>query len=301
MARRFLPGKEFGEGAVKIRKAVITAAGWGTRFLPVTRSQPKEMLPLVDRPLIQYAVEEAIQAGIEQVIMVTAMGKRAIEDYFDSAFELEYFLERKGETALLKQMREISGMVNICYVRQKDQLGLGNAIYTARNIVGDEPFAVILPDDIILGEAAPLKRMMEIYQEYRAGVIAVEEVDREDTCKYGIIEPRPVSARLYEIVGLVEKPEPSRAPSRLGIVGRYILPSRIFDVLEKTPPDRGNEVQLTDALQLLLKQQKLYACELEGVRYDTGTPLGWLKANIELALKRDDFGPELKKYLKGLL
>ena len=286
---------------MRIRKAVITAAGLGTRFLPVTRSQPKEMLPLVDRPLIQYAVEEAIKAGIQQVIMVTAMGKRAIEDYFDSAFELEYFLERRGETALLQQMREISGMVDICYVRQKEQLGLGDAIYTARNIVGDEPFAVILPDDIVLGENSLLRSMMEIYEEYGAGVIAVEEVAREDTAKYGIIEPRHVSGRLNEIVNLVEKPAPARAPSRLGIVGRYVLPPRIFDVLGKTPPDKGNEIQLTDALQLLLKRQKLYACELEGKRYDTGTPLGWLKANLALALERDDFGPELKKYLRKLL
>jgi UTP--glucose-1-phosphate uridylyltransferase len=286
---------------MKVRKAVITAAGWGNRFLPVTRSQPKEMLPLVDKPLIQYAVEEAIKAGIEQVIMVTAMGKRAIEDYFDRAFELEYFLERKGEAALLKQMKEISGMVDICYVRQKEQLGLGQAIYTAKNIIGDEPFAVMLPDDIILGKVTALKRMIEIYDEYGAGVIAVEAVAKEDTGKYGIIEPRPVSGRIYEILSLVEKPEPAHAPSRLGIVGRYVLPSLIFDVLQVTPPDRHKEIQVTDALQLLLKQQKLYAYELEGIRYDTGTPLGWLKANMALALKHDDFGPELRKYLKGLL
>jgi UTP--glucose-1-phosphate uridylyltransferase len=286
---------------MKVRKVVITAAGWGTRFLPVTRSQPKEMLPLVDRPLIQYAVEEAIKAGIEQVIMVTAMGKRAIEDYFDRAFELEYFLERKGEAALLKQMKEISGMVDICYVRQKEQLGLGHAIYTAKNIVGDEPFAVMLPDDIILGKVTALKRMIEIYEEYGAGVLAVEKVGDEDTVKYGIIEPRLVSKGIYQIMSLVEKPAPSQAPSRLGIVGRYILPPRIFDVLKVTPPDRHKEIQVTDALQLLLKQQKLYAYELEGVRYDTGTPLGWLKANVALALKRDDFGPELREYLKGLL
>jgi UTP--glucose-1-phosphate uridylyltransferase len=259
------------------------------------------MLPLVDKPLIQYAVEEAIKAGIEQVIMVTAMGKRAIEDYFDRAFELEYFLERKGEAALLKQMKEISGMVDICYVRQKEQLGLGQAIYTAKNIIGDEPFAVMLPDDIILGKVTALKRMIEIYDEYGAGVIAVEAVAKEDTGKYGIIEPRPVSGRIYEILSLVEKPEPAHAPSRLGIVGRYVLPSLIFDVLQVTPPDRHKEIQVTDALQLLLKQQKLYAYELEGIRYDTGTPLGWLKANMALALKHDDFGPELRKYLKGLL
>jgi UTP--glucose-1-phosphate uridylyltransferase len=286
---------------MKVRKAVITAAGWGTRFLPVTRSQPKEMLPLVDRPMIQYAVEEAIKAGIEQVVMVTAMGKRSIEDYFDNAYELERFLEWKGETALLKQMKEISGMADICYVRQKEQLGLGHAIYTAKSIIGDEPFAVMLPDDIILGKVTALKRMVEIYDEYGGGVVAVEEVAKEDTGKYGIIEPRPVAGRIYEVLSLVEKPEPARAPSRLGIVGRYILPSCIFDVLNATPPGKNKEIQVTDALQLLLKQQKLYAYELEGTRYDTGTPLGWLKANISLALQREDYGPELKKYLKKLI
>jgi UTP--glucose-1-phosphate uridylyltransferase len=280
---------------------VITAAGWGTRFLPVTRSQPKEMLPLVDRPLIQYVVEEAVKAGIEQVIMVTAMGKRAIEDYFDRAYELEHFLEWKGETALLKQMKEISGMVDICYVRQKEQLGLGHAINTARNIIGDEPFAVMLPDDIILGKVTALKRMIEIYEEYGAGVIAVEKIAQEDTGKYGIIEPSPVSGGIYEILSLVEKPAPARAPSRLAIVGRYVLPPCIFDILKVTPPGKNKEIQLTDALQLFLKQQKLYGYEIEGIRYDTGTPLGWLKANMALALKHKDFGPELRKYLKGLL
>jgi UTP--glucose-1-phosphate uridylyltransferase len=285
---------------VKVRKAVITAAGWGTRFLPVTRSQPKEMLPLVDKPLIQYAVEEAIKAGIEQVIMVTAMGKRAIEDYFDSAFELESYLERKGETALLKQMKEISSMVDICYVRQKEQLGLGHAIYTTENIIGDEPFAVILPDDVILGKVTALKRMIEIYEEYGGGVIAVETVSKEDIRKYGIIKHRPLSGGIYEILGLVEKPEPAKAPSKLGIVGRYVLPPAIFKVLKDTPPGISNEIQVTDALQILLKKQKLYAYELEGIRYDTGTPMGLLKANMALVMQRNDLGPELKKYLKKL-
>jgi len=286
---------------MKVRKAVITAAGWGTRFLPVTRSQPKEMLPLVDRPMIHYAVEEAIKSGIEQVIMVTAMGKRAIEDYFDRGYELEHFLEWKGETALLKQMKEISGMVDICYVRQKEQHGLGQAIYTARHIVGDEPFAVMLPDDIIFGKVTALQRMIGIYEEYGAGVIAVEEIAQEDTTKYGIIEPRLVSKGIYEVLSLVEKPEPAKAPSRLGIAGRYILPAGIFDILNMTPPGKNKEIQVTDALQLLLKQQKLYAYEIEGTRYDTGTPLGWLKANMAVALKHDDFGPELRKYVKKLL
>lgn len=286
---------------MKVRKAVIIAAGWGTRFLPVTRSIPKEMLPLVDKPLIQYSVEEALDSGIEQVIMVTARGKAAMEDYFDRSLELEHFLEQKGDTEHLSQMQEISSMADVCYIRQKEQLGLGHAILMAKEIVGDEPFAVILPDDIIDSDVPSLKRMIEIYEKYGASVVAVERVGDEDTRKYGIIEPKQVSERIYQVLSLVEKPEPAQAPSRLGIVGRYVLAPGIFDVLAVTPPGKGNEIQVTDALQLLLKQQKLYAFELEGVRHDTGTPLGWLKANVALALKRDDLGPELREYLKKLL
>ncbi len=286
---------------MKVRKAVIIAAGWGTRFLPITRSQPKEMLPLVDKPLIQYSVEEAINSGIEQVIMVTALGKRAIEDYFDRAFELEYFLEQKGDTGRLRQMQELSNLVDICYIRQKEQLGLGHAILTARNVVGEEPFAVILPDDVIDSDVPAIKSMIQVYGEYGAGVVAVERVSDEDTGKYGIIEPKQVADNIYQVLSLVEKPEPAQAPSRLGIVGRYILTPQIFDALMVTPPGKGGEIQVTDALQLLLKQQKLYACELDGVRYDTGNPLGWLEATVALALKRDDIGPELKEYLRKLL
>lgn len=286
---------------MKVRKAVIIAAGWGTRFLPITRSQPKEMLPLVDKPLIQYSVEEAINSGVEQVIMVTALGKRAIEDYFDRSFELEYFLEQKGETELLRQMQELSNLVDISYIRQKEQLGLGHAILTAKHIVGEEPFAVILPDDIIDSDVPSLKRMIEVYEEYGAGVVAVERVSDENIRKYGIIEPRQVSKGVYQILSLVEKPEPAQAPSHLGIVGRYILAPEIFDVLMVTPPGKGKEIQLTDGLQLLLKQQKLYAYELDGIRYDAGTPLGWLEATVALALKRDDIGPEMREYLRKLL
>ena len=289
---------------MKVRKAVITAAGWGTRFLPVTRSQPKEMLPLVDRPMIQYAVEEAIKAGIEQVIMVTAAGKRAIEDYFDRHLELEYFLERRGETELLRKTLEVSSLADICYVRQKEQLGLGHAVLMVKDVVGNEPFAVILPDDIIDSKVPGLKQMIEVYEKYRAGVVAVERVSDEDIGKYGIIEAKKEARGVYEVLSLVEKPALAQAPSHLGIVGRYILTPRIFDVLKHTPPGKNGEIQLTDALQLLLKQsfrEGLYACELEGTRYDTGTPLGWLKANVALALKRQDIGPELREYLKGLL
>jgi UTP--glucose-1-phosphate uridylyltransferase len=286
---------------MKVRKAVIIAAGRGTRFLPMTRSQPKEMLPLVDKPLIQYSVEEAIDSGIEQFIMVTARGKQAIDDYFDRSFELEYFLEQKGDTERLRQMQELSNLVDIGYIRQKEQLGLGHAIMTAGDIVGDEPFAVLLPDDIVDSDVPSIKSMIEVYEKYGAGVVAVERVSDQDTRKYGIIEPKPVSEGVYQVLSLVEKPEPAEAPSRLGIVGRYILTPQIFDVLKATPPGKGGEIQVTDALQLLLKQQPLYAYELEGVRYDTGTPLGWLGANVALALKRDDIGPELREYLQKLL
>ena len=286
---------------MRVRKAVIVAAGWGTRFLPITRSQPKEMLPLVDKPLIQYCVEEAISSGIEQVVIVTALGKRAIEDYFDRSFELEYFLGQKGETKLLQEMRELSNLVDICYIRQKEQLGLGHAILTAKGIIGEEPFAVLLPDDIIDSEVPTLKQMIKVYEEYGTSVIAVERIGGEDTRKYGIIEPREVSGGIYQILSLTEKPEPAEALSNLGVVGRYILMPQIFDTLAVTPPGKGQEIQLTDALQLLLRQHPIYAYEFEGVRYDTGAPLGWLKATLAFALKRDDIGPELRGYLRQFL
>jgi UTP--glucose-1-phosphate uridylyltransferase len=286
---------------LKVRKAVITAAGWGTRFLPITKSQPKEMLPLVDIPLIQYSVEEAINSGIERIIMVTSNSKRAIEDYFNRSIELEKHLERKGETVLLKQMREISGMADIVYVQQKEQLGLGHALLMAKNIVGDEPFAVMLPDDIIVSKPPALKNMVEVYEQYGGGVIAVAQISDDETKKYGVIQSKELTNKVHEVLGLVEKPEPADAPSRLGIVGRYILTPRIFKILENTPPGQGGEIQLTDALNALLHHEKLYACELDGTRYDAGTPLGWLKANIALGLKHSGIGPELKEYLQKML
>jgi len=286
---------------MKVRKAVITAAGWGTRFLPITRSQPKEMLPLVDKPLIQYCVEEAVSSGIEQIILITALGKRAIEDYFDRSFELEYVLEQKGETKLLQEMRELSNLVDICYIRQKEQLGLGHAILTAKGIITEEPFAVLLPDDIIDSEVPVLKQMIEVYEQYETNVVAVEPISSEQTIKYGIIEPKRISGHIYQVLSLAEKPEPAEAPSNLGVVGRYILMPQIFDALEVTPPGKNQEIQLTDALQLLLKQQPIYACEFEGVRYDAGTPLGWLKATVAFALKHPDIGQELREYLRQLL
>jgi len=286
---------------MKVRKAVITAAGWGTRFLPITKAQPKEMLPLVNKPLIQYSVEEAINSGIEQIIIVTALGKRAIEDYFDRSFELEDVLEQKGEIKLLQEMRELSNLVDICYIRQKEQLGLGHAVLTAKSIVGEEPFAVLLPDDIIDGKVPVLKQMIGVYEQYKTNIIGVEHISSKDTTKYGIIEPRRISGRIYQVLSLAEKPEPAQAPSDLGVVGRYILMPQIFDVLEVTPPGKNQEIQLTDALQLLLRQQAIYAYEFEGVRYDTGTPLGWLEATIAVALKHPDIGQELREYLRQFL
>ncbi len=286
---------------MKVRKAVITAGGWGTRFLPLTRSQPKEMLPLINKPLIHYAVEEAINSGIEQVILVTALGKNAIEDYFDRSFELEYFLKQKRELKLLQAMREISNMANICYIRQKEQLGLGHAILATKDIVGGEPFAVLLPDDIIDSRVPVLKQLLKVYERYQANVIAVERVGERETVKYGIIEPEKISDRLHQVLSLVEKPEPKDAPSNLGIVGRYILSPEIFDALEVTRPGKKGEIQVTDALQLLLEEQKIVACEFEGVRYDTGTPQGWLEATIALALSHPDLGPQLREYLRKFL
>ena len=286
---------------MKIRKAVIVTAGWGTRFLPITRSQPKEMLPLVDKPIIQYSVEEAIASGIEEVVLVTAPGKRAVEDYFDRAFELEDVLEQKGEGKLLRETRELSSLIDICYVRQKRQLGLGHAVLTAKSAIDDEPFALFLPDDVVDSKVPLLKQLIEVYERHKGSVIAVERINREDTVKYGIIEPREISDRVYQVLNIIEKPQPEEAPSNLGVVGRYILVPEIFDILEVTPPGKNNEIQLTDALQSLLQKQAVYACELEGTRYDAGTPLGWLKATVSLALKRPDIGPELRDYIRRLL
>jgi UTP--glucose-1-phosphate uridylyltransferase len=286
---------------MKVRKAIITAAGWGTRFLPITKAQPKEMLPLVNKPLIQHSVEEAINSGIEQIVVITALSKRAIEDYFNRSFELEHVLEQKGETELLKEIRELSSLADICYIRQKEQLGLGHAILTAKEIVGKEPFAVLLPDDIIDSTVPVLKQMIAVYEQYKTNILAVERIASQDTVKYGIIEPKKISSHIHQVSGLIEKPEPAQARSNLGIVGRYILMPEIFDVLEVTPPGKNQEIQLTDALQILLKQQAMYAYEFEGVRYDTGTPLGWLKAVVAFALRRPDIGQELREYLRQLL
>ena len=284
-----------------IKKAVITAAGWGTRFLPATKSQPKEMLPLLNKPLIQYSVEEAIACGVELVVIVTALGKRSMEDYFDHAFELEQFLEQHGKAELATELRRLSNMVDICYVRQKEQLGLGHAVLTAKNVVGNEPFVLFLPDDIFVDGAATLKQMIEIYARYEASVLAVKEVPEDDVDRYGVISPRKIAPRLYQAMELVEKPERKEAPSRLAIMGRYVLSPDIFPALEATRPGRGQEIQLTDGLQRLAHEQAVYAYEFEGERYDAGTVQGWLETTIALALKDPELGPSLRKYLAKLL
>jgi len=285
---------------MKIRKAVVTAAGWGTRFLPATKAQPKEMLPLVDKPIIQYVIEEAVASGIKHVIIVTAIGKRAIEDHFDRSFELEHIVEKKGNGELLRKLQNISELADICYIRQKEQLGLGHAILVTKELIGDEPFAVFLPDDLIQARVPAMKQMIEVYNRYQNSVIAVEPVAKEDTKAYGIIKPKQVEDRVYQVLNLVEKPAPKEAPSNLGIVGRYILTPEIFRMLEKTAPGKGGEIQLTDGLRLLLEKQPIFAYQFEGIRYDTGTPLGFLKASVEFALNRPDIGAKFREYLRQL-
>ena len=288
----------------RVRKAVFPAAGLGTRFLPATKAQPKEMLPLVDKPIIQYGVEEALAAGCDQIIMVTGRGKSAIEDYFDHSYELEHMLEHRGQTELLGIVRQISEMIHVAYVRQKEALGLGHAVLMARELVGDEPFAVLLADDIIDAQVPVLKQMMAVFEETRCSVIATQVVEGPSISAYGVIEAKPVNGRfagrLHEITNLVEKPKPEDAPSKLAVIGRYILTPKIFSMLDRTPLGPGGELQLTDALKLLLQEEKVYGFTFEGKRHDTGNKLGFLKATIEFALKRPDLGDELRQYLKNL-
>lgn len=285
---------------MKIRKALVPAAGWGIRFLPATKALPKEMLPLVHKPLIQYIVEEAISCGMEQIIIVTSLGKGTMEDHFDRDFELEYILEQRGETGLLEEVRRIAELANICYIRQKVQLGLGHAILTARELVGDEPFAVFLPDDIFDAEVPVLRQMLNVYQRYQGSVIAIKRVAREEVRRYGIIKPKQIEERVYQVLDVVEKPEPEEAPSDLAILGRYILTPQIFEVLESTPPGKGGEIQLTDGLGLLLGKQAVYGCEFEGEYYYAGEPLGLLKATVALALHHPEMGADFREYLRRL-
>ena len=288
----------------RVRKAVFPAAGLGTRFLPATKAQPKEMLPLVDKPIIQYGVEEAMAAGCDQIIIVTGRGKRAIEDHFDVSYELEKMLEERGKPDLLAIVREVSEMINVAYVRQKEALGLGHAVLTARELVGDEPCAVILADDVIDAPVPCLKQMLEVFEETQSSVIAIQTVEGPAISSYGVIDAKPVdgkfAGRLFEVKNLVEKPKFEQAPSKLAVIGRYILTPRIFEELAGITPGAGGELQLTDGLRKLLEHEKLYGFRFEGKRHDTGDKLGFLKATVELALKRADLGEDLRAWLKTL-
>lgn len=284
----------------KIRKAVFPAAGLGTRFLPATKASPKEMLPLVDKPLIQYVVEEAVASGIESVIIVTGRGKSAIEDHFDISFELEQLLRERGKEEELKQTRAISEMARISYVRQREALGLGHAIYQARDLVGDEPFAVMLSDDIVDAETPALRQMLDVYEKYDAPVVGTMQVEGEAISRFGVIDAEEVSEGVFKIKDMVEKPPFDEAPSDLAIIGRYILTPDIFDEIERTQPGAGGEIQITDAMRALLKKRPFYAVRFQGTRHDAGDKLGFLIATVEFALKRPDLAPEFVEYLRAL-
>jgi len=289
----------------KVRKAVFPAAGLGTRFLPATKAQPKEMLPIVDKPIIQYGVEEAIHSGIQNIIIVTGRGKTAIEDHFDVSFELEHLLETRNKKELLAIVRNISDMINVSYVRQKEALGLGHAVLRAMELVGGEPFSVVLADDVIEAETPCLRQLLDVHSFFCAPVLAVMEVPADTISSYGAIDAEPVthngrSDRVYRIRDLVEKPKQNEAPSNLAIIGRYVLTAEIFDSLQAIEPGTGGEIQLTDALRHLLRSRPIYAYRFEGTRYDAGDKLGFLKATVEFALRRHDLGDEFREYLKGL-
>jgi UTP--glucose-1-phosphate uridylyltransferase len=286
---------------MKVRKGVFPAAGLGTRFLPATKAQPKEMLPLVDKPTIQYVVEEAVASGLSEIVIVTGRGKRAIEDHFDASFELEYYLNDRGKVEELAQIKTISELASVCYVRQKEPLGLGHAILCARSLVGDEPFGVFLGDDIIGNAPVPcMRQLLDVFEDRGDPVIAVERVPRERIHQYGVIAARPVGGNVYEITDLVEKPKAEDAPSDLAIIGRYVLTPDLFGALAETAPDRRGEIQLTDALRRLRGRRPMYAVAFEGKRYDTGDKLGFLKATVEFALARPDLADEFRAYLKSL-
>ena len=291
--------------AAKVRKAVFPAAGLGTRFLPATKAQPKEMLPLVDKPIIQYGVEEALHSGIQNIIIVTGRGKSAIEDHFDVSFELEYLLESRNKKDLLSIVRNVSDMINVAYIRQKEALGLGHAVLRASELVGREPFAVVLADDVIDSETPCLRQLLDIYDFFCSPVLAVMEVPRESISPYGVVDAEPISHngtkdRVFRIRDLVEKPKASEAPSNLAIIGRYVLTPEIFESVQAIEPGSGSELQLTDALKHMLRNRPIYAYRFEGTRYDAGDKLGFLKATVEFALRRDDLGAPFRAYLKSL-
>jgi UTP--glucose-1-phosphate uridylyltransferase len=287
----------------RVRKAIFPAAGLGTRFLPATKAQPKEMLPLVDKPIIQYGVEEALAAGCDQIIIITGRGKSAIEDHFDVSYELEKMLEEKGKYDLLKIVRQISDMIFVAYVRQKEALGLGHAVLTARELIGDEPFATLLADDVIDAKVPVLKQLMNVFDEKQCSVIATQVVEGPAISSYGVLKAKEVAGsagKLFEVIDLVEKPKQAEAPSNLAVIGRYILTPTIFETLSDIKPGAGGELQLTDGLRGLLQREKMYAYVYEGRRHDTGDKLGFLKATVEFALKREDLGAEFREYLRTL-
>lgn len=285
---------------MKVRKAIIPAAGLGTRFLPATKAQPKEMLPIVDKPTIQYIVEEAIDSGIEDILIITGRNKRSIEDHFDKSYELEDELRRKGDQELLNLVQDISNLVNIHYIRQKEPRGLGHAIYCAKSFIGNEPFAVLLGDDIVDAEVPCLKQLISIYNEYKTTVLGVQKVDDNDVSKYGIVSCKGVDDRVYKVKDLVEKPDKESAPSNIAILGRYIITPNIFKHLENAEPGKGGEIQLTDALKKLMGCEAMYAYDFEGKRYDVGNKMGFLQATMEFALKREDLRDDVINYLRIL-
>ena len=281
-----------------IKKAIIPAAGLGTRFLPATKAQAKEMLPIVDKPTLQYIIEEAIESGIEEILIVTGRNKKSIEDHFDRSVELELELEQKGKTAMLEMVQDISNMVNIHYIRQKEPKGLGHAIHCAKSFIGNEPFAVLLGDDIVDASTPCLKQMIDAYDEYKTTVLGVQEVARENVDKYGILDVKHIEDRVYKVKDMVEKPSVEEAPSNIAILGRYIITPEIFNILENQAPGKGGEIQLTDALQTLATKEAIYAYNFEGRRYDVGDKLGFLEATVDFALKRPELRDDFIEFLK---
>ena len=282
-----------------VKKAIIPAAGLGTRFLPATKSQPKEMLPIVDKPTLQYIIEEAIESGIEEILVVTGRNKKSIEDHFDRSVELELELEQKGKIEMLEMVRNISNMVDIHFIRQKEPKGLGHAIYCAKSFVGDEPFAVLLGDDIVDNSTPCLRQLIDAYDEYKTSILGVQQVSKEDTDKYGILDVKHIEDRVYKVKDMIEKPNVKDAPSNIAILGRYIITPTIFDILENQQPGKGGEIQLTDALKTLGSQEAIYAYNFEGRRYDVGDKLGFLEATIDFALKRPELRKGLIEYIKN--
>lgn len=289
-----------GDIIMKVKKAVIPAAGLGTRFLPATKAQPKEMLPIVDKPTIQHIIEEAVASGIEEILIITGRNKRAIEDHFDKSVELEQQLKDTGKKDMLEMVEDISNMAEIYYIRQKEPKGLGHAINCARTFVGNEPFAVMLGDDVVYGDKPCLKQLIECYNEYKTTILGVQQVVREDVYKYGIVEGKHIENNVYKVKDLIEKPDVDEAPSNIAILGRYIITPKIFEILSTIEPGKGGEIQLTDALKKLSLQEAIYAYDFEGRRYDVGDKLGFLEATIEFALRKDEIKNDFEKYILGI-